>query len=287
LPYLDLFIADKLSLPVAYFNPLRNVNLDASLNTTYLQQNSCFTAELVGLALRETGSCPAEVILDAPTLTIRADKRRKQPYYFGALAAWTLLVVCMGLSYSQQIAVAHTMTKTLTDNAQDLQTLAPKIGILAKEQDLLQQTLDSVVKLGNQRDAWARVLAALNDKIPPGVWITELVPVSNPKGSEGAPHSAGAGAEAPVNEVNMLVISGLYHANARTQMVNTDNLRDFVKALADAKSPDGLLYFNIDKNNITETMPEYGGDPNAFAQKFSMRLKLKVPISLKPDASKP
>ena len=29
LPYLDLFIADKLSLPVAYFNPLRNVTLGA------------------------------------------------------------------------------------------------------------------------------------------------------------------------------------------------------------------------------------------------------------------
>ena len=30
LPYLDLFIADKLSLPIAYFNPLRNVNLAPS-----------------------------------------------------------------------------------------------------------------------------------------------------------------------------------------------------------------------------------------------------------------
>ncbi|MEI9999045.1 MAG: type IV pilus assembly protein PilM [Verrucomicrobiota bacterium] len=59
LPYLDLFIGDKLSLPVAYFNPLRNVNLSPAVNTSYLQQNSCYAAELVGLALRATGSCPA------------------------------------------------------------------------------------------------------------------------------------------------------------------------------------------------------------------------------------
>src|SRR5476649_306538 len=102
LPYLDLFIADKLSLPVAYFNPLRNVSLGKSLNTALLQQTHCFTAELVGLALRETGSCPAEITLDAPSLVARADKRRKQPYYFAALVAWILLFVCLGLySYKQ------------------------------------------------------------------------------------------------------------------------------------------------------------------------------------------
>src|SRR5476651_2228652 len=141
LPYLDLFIADKLNLPVTYFNPLRNVDLADSLNRDQLQQNNCFTAELVGLALRATGSCPAEVILDAPSLAARADKKRKQPYYFGALAAWALLFVCLSLNYFQQTAVVNATAKTLRDNAQNLQTLAPRIGTLAKEQDSLKQTL--------------------------------------------------------------------------------------------------------------------------------------------------
>ena len=103
LPYLDLFIGDKLNLPIAYFNPLRNVSLAPSVNKNDLQQNSCYAAELVGLALRATGSCPAEVILDAPTLAARSSKRRKQPFYFGALAAWALLLVCMVLYYFRQI----------------------------------------------------------------------------------------------------------------------------------------------------------------------------------------
>src|SRR5271170_1214056 len=102
LPYLDLFIADKLSLPVAYFNPLRNVTLGNSLNTAQLQRNHCYTAELVGLALRATGSCPAEVTLDAPTLITRADKKRKLPFFFGALAAWALLFIGLALYYYQQ-----------------------------------------------------------------------------------------------------------------------------------------------------------------------------------------
>jgi hypothetical protein len=66
-----------------------------------------------------------------------------------------------------------------------------------------------------------------------------------------------------------------------TQVVSSDRLRDFVHALAD------LPCFDIDKNNITATLPEFGGAPNAFAQKFTLHLKLKTPIRLKPDAGKP
>ena len=118
---------------------------------------------------RRRGSCPAEVILDAPTLAARSDKRRKRPYYFGALTAWVLLFVCLGLYYYQQTAVAQATAKTLLENTQSLESLAPKIGTLAKEQDVL--LLDAAesgrADLGVQRDAWVQVLAALNDKVFP------------------------------------------------------------------------------------------------------------------------
>jgi type IV pilus assembly protein PilM len=281
LPYLDLFIADKLSLPIAYFNPLRNVNLDPSLNKTDLQQNSCYAAEMVGLALRATGSCPAEVILDAPTLAARTDKRRKQPYYYCALVAWALLFVCLALYYAEQTAVAQAMTKKLGDNTQNLQTLAPKVGVLAKENDLFQQTFKSAADLGAQRDAWAQILAALNEKIPEGVWITELIPASS---SSGAAPRTGGDADQPVGLIDMLVINGLYHSNPKTEVVDPARLREFVIALADQPE------FDIDKNNITATLVSFTTaetDPNVFAQKFSMRLKLKAPILVKPEAGRP
>ncbi len=285
LPYLDLFIADKLSLPIAYFNPLRNVTLSPNLQSTELVQNSCYTAELVGLALRATGSSPAEVILDAPSLAARADKRRKQPYYFGALAAWVVLIACICLYYYQQTNVAEAMAKNLRDNTQSLQTLAPKIGILAKQQEDLQKTLKSVVDLGVERDAWAQTLAALNDKIPEGVWITSLVPAANPPtGGNTNSHSGPPGSmDFPTGQVDALVISGLYHAYSRTEVVDPARLREFVNALAD------LPNFDIDKNNITATLTSLTtseADPNSFAQKFTMHLKLKVPIRLVPEVSK-
>jgi type IV pilus assembly protein PilM len=284
LPYLDLFIADKLSLPISYFNPLRNVTLAPSVNKNDLQQNSCYAAELVGLALRATGSCPAEVNLVAPTLASRSDKGRKQPFYFAALAAWAVLMACIGLYYWQQIVAAQAMTQTLTANVKTLRVLAPQIKTLGAQQDALQLMLKAAVDIGVQRDAWAKILTALNEKIPQGVWITQLVPVTNaPPPGPSAP-SSDAPAPPLGNEINMLVISGLYHSNSKTAMISYDRLEDFAKSLAD------LPYFSIDKNNITETLPTFGtntGSGDAFAQKFTMRLKLKTPLVVKPSTVQP
>jgi type IV pilus assembly protein PilM len=295
LPYLDLFIGDKLSLPVAYFNPLRNVNLSPALNAALLQQNNCYTAELVGLALRQTGSCPAEVMLDAPTLAARTDKRRKQPYYFGALAAWTLLFVCLGLYDYQQIALATQTADVLRDKTKSLQSLTPGIVKLDKQADALQRTFDLAAHLGDQRNAWPQILSALNDKVPDGVWITELTPAYNPALARRGPGPGGAtppppgaaanstrlppGFEVPTTEINTLIVNGFYHANAKTEQVDAARLGDFVTSLAP------LPYFDIDPKNIGDTLISHmtaEADPNSFAHRFSMRLKLKTPIQLKP-----
>lgn len=292
LPYLDLFIADKLSLPVAYFNPLRNVSLSPALNMPQVQQNSCYAAELVGLALRLTGSCPAEVTLDAPTLAARSYKRRKQPYYYTALIAWAVLLTCLSLYYIEQTSVATAMATKLGDSANALKMKAPVVAELAREQDARMQVYNALVRLGEQRDAWPDLLETLNEKIPEGIWITELIPASNPAEEEGKgrerPRERGSHAgpgelEASAKEINMLVISGLYHASTKTENIDPNRLRDFVTALAD--SP----LFDIDKNDINGTLGQYTtpqSDPGPFAQRYSMKLKLKTPITLQPESGR-
>jgi type IV pilus assembly protein PilM len=298
LPYLDLFIADKLSLPVAYFNPLRNVNLGPNLNRAQLQEDACYTAELVGLAVRETGDAPAEVNLEAPTLAARRDKKHKQPFFFGALVAWTLMFVCLGLYYYQQNVLAKSTADILRDRTGTLQAHADKINKLVDESGILQATLDSVVTLGNQKNAWPQILAALNDSIPNGVWITQMIPSYEGEGGGGA-ESAGnhgssfhgrpgagrpqSGASDPGHDnptvINVLIIDGLYHSYAKTQVVDSARLGDFVNALA------ATPYFNIDTKKESDTLVSFTTaetDPGSFAQKFSMRVRLKEPISLHP-----
>jgi type IV pilus assembly protein PilM len=314
LPYLDLFIADKLSLPVAFFNPLRNVNLGPNLNTAQLQQNNCYTGELVGLALRRMGSCPAEVTLDAPTLAARADKKRKQPYFYMALVAWIALFTCLGLYYWQQTQIVEATATKLRDQTAQLKVHAPQIQKLSKQAVALQQTIDLAVRLGQERNAWPAVLDALNDKIPMGVWITQLTPAFDPKGAtidaatraseQGAGGHGGSrrggqrrgeeslaprvatrandllgGYLAPTDQINVLVINGLYHVHPKTPpVIPPDSIRDFIQSLA------AMPIFDIDPAKATEkvTVITAGADPSSFAEKFSMKVPLKEPIELSP-----
>jgi len=133
--------------------------------------------------------------------------------------------------------------------------------------------------LAAQRDRWAQIFADLNDKIPEGVWITELIPDSNSTAGGGG--NQGSQDDLPAGNIDALEIKGLYHDNPKTESVDPSRLRDFVNALAD------LPLFDIDKNNITTTLPNYGGDTNVFAQQFSMHLKFKTSNSAKPRAGKP
>ena len=161
-------------------------------------------------------------------------------------------------------------TKSVNEN---VWLVAPKIGNEVKDLATLQGTFKAAADLGVQHDTWAEILAALNDKIPQGVWITELTPTSSAAGAGGH----GPGGTAAATQIDTLIVNGLYHSNTRTMMVDTQRLLDFVSALAD------LPYFEIDKKNITATLISFGGDQRAFAQKFSMHLKLKTPILLKPE----
>jgi type IV pilus assembly protein PilM len=311
LPYLDLFIADKLSLPVAYFNPLRNVNLGPTLNTAQLQKDNCYTGELVGLALRLAGSCPAEITLDAPTLAARADKKRKQPYFYAGLVAWILMFACIALYYWQQIQLAKQTADALRGETTSLQTLAPQIVKLSAQNDALQRTLDLAVKLGQEANAWPALLDALNAKMPPGVWITQLTPAFDPRAAANGQNGGGrsrpgggfggpgggfnnpggfqsesartapglGGFEPPTTEINVLILNGLYHANEKTAVVDSARLGDLVSALAD------LPLFDVDKSKTSETLISFETPethPGYFAQGFSIHLKLKQPIDLTP-----
>jgi hypothetical protein len=67
-------------------------------------------------------------------------------------------------------------------------------------------------------------------------------------------------------------------------LIDSGRLREFVLALAD------LPLFDIDKNNLSPgTLVSFTTtetDPQAFAQRFTLHLKLKTPILIKAEAAK-
>src|ERR1043165_3028142 len=70
MPYTAQFFAEKLNVPVEYFNPSRAVQIDPAVNLEELAKVAHSLGEVVGLGLRNLATCPVELNL-MPESTLR------------------------------------------------------------------------------------------------------------------------------------------------------------------------------------------------------------------------
>ncbi len=96
MPYTAQFFAEKLNIPVEYFNPLRNVTLDPSIDLEDLQRVAHSFGEVVGLGLRNLAHCPVELNL-MPESTLKWQSfNQKKPYLMAAVFSLVLVVAAIG-----------------------------------------------------------------------------------------------------------------------------------------------------------------------------------------------
>ncbi|MGC8886738.1 MAG: type IV pilus assembly protein PilM [Verrucomicrobiia bacterium] len=84
------FFAEKLNLPVEYFNPFKNIEIDPSVNLEDLAKVAHTFGEVVGCALRNLAHCPIEVNLLPPSYLRRQEFNQKKPYIVAALYSLVL-----------------------------------------------------------------------------------------------------------------------------------------------------------------------------------------------------
>src|SRR4029077_8071834 len=78
-PYLREFFEEKLQLPIEFFNPLRNVAVAESAPIKQIARSAHLLGELVGLALRSSGTCPMELNLRPANVARRQDLEKRRP----------------------------------------------------------------------------------------------------------------------------------------------------------------------------------------------------------------
>src|SRR5882757_7238078 len=85
MPYTAQFFAEKLNVPVEYFNPLRNVQIDPAINLEELARVAHSLGEVIGLGLRNLAHCPVELNL-MPDSTLKWQSfNQKKPYFIAAV----------------------------------------------------------------------------------------------------------------------------------------------------------------------------------------------------------
>src|SRR5580765_2522010 len=107
MPYTAQFFAEKLNVPVDYFNPLRSVQIDPAINLEELAKVAHQMGEVVGLGLRNLAHCPVELnLMPESTLKWQAFNQKK-PYFIATVFSLVLVIAAMGLLFDK-LAAAKT-----------------------------------------------------------------------------------------------------------------------------------------------------------------------------------
>lgn len=206
MPYTAQFFSEKLNVPVEYFNPFRNIQLDETMDLEELAKVAHSYGEVVGLALRDLAQCPVEMNLMPKTLLQRQKINQKKPYLIAAVVFLVVAVLGFGFLYS---SLASVKQDALRDLEAEVVPLAKRDKDLSNAIKRLEAAHGETLQLSawmREKYYWIQFYNELHDilakaevqyeselGVPVGVWVDKLVtqhPNMNrmsPLGASGAP----------------------------------------------------------------------------------------------------
>ncbi len=280
LPYMREFFAEKLNLPIEYFNSLRNVSVGADVNMEEAGKSAHLLGELVGLSLRSTTDCPMELNLQ-PASVARAQKiSEKRPYFVMAGACLLLVLLGWWLYFAQAAKVEAQVMSEINPKVAGLKDYEGKFAAVRQQIKAAQTTATPYTEAVADRDYWLKIIDDLNARLPARyIWITNFEPcfvsqdgkynpIIGETGAASPPQASKApGQQAPPQGIK---IRGLYLENPNEAGVIDDYLKNL------AQSP----FFTIDLNKRTEVNPVRATPTSTeWAYDYELHLLLKKPIS--------
>jgi type IV pilus assembly protein PilM len=205
MPYTAQFFAEKINVPVEYFNPLRNVQIDPSINLEELARVAHSLGEVVGLGLRNLAHCPVELnLMPASTLKWQSFNQKK-PYFIATIFSLVAVIASMGFAFSQLADVKEKKlgeAKALVEPRQQRKNAFDKAyGDFQKTRKEMAQTvtwLDDRFYWADALAEFRQVLMRVEDGVKlklrndTGVWIENFT-METPGG--GAAATAGGGGQ--------------------------------------------------------------------------------------------
>jgi type IV pilus assembly protein PilM len=187
MPYTAQFFAEKLNVPVEYFNPLRNVQLDPAINLEDLAHVAHSLGEVVGLGLRNLAQCPVELNL-MPDTTLRWQSfNQKKPYLLASAISLAAVVFLMGVLFDQ---LAQAKSKSYEELHPSVERASAKYARFLAAYNNLTKTKDQVNQVCDwmtDRYYWLDILKEIRQSLirveadtkselgtDAGIWIDTL-----------------------------------------------------------------------------------------------------------------
>src|SRR6516165_10096942 len=122
MPYTAQFFAEKINVPVEYFNPLRQVQIDPTINLEELARVAHSLGEVVGLGLRNLAHCPVELNL-MPESTLKWQSfNQKKPYLIATVFSMVLVVAGIGLLFDKLAGAKNDALQSLHTEVEPLKS---------------------------------------------------------------------------------------------------------------------------------------------------------------------
>ena len=208
MPYTAQFFAEKLNVPVEYFNPLRNVQIDPSVSLEELARVAHSLGEVVGLGLRNLAHCPVEMNL-MPDSTLRWQAfNEKKPYFMATVFSLALVAFAVGFLFERLAQSKEAEIQNLEPQVEKITAKSDSFKRAYSKLQATQKEADQITSWMEQRYYWGDVLKQLRDALirseddirkklsekkpnaETGIWIEQMITM---------PELQGAGAGMPAN----------------------------------------------------------------------------------------
>src|SRR5436190_3511796 len=163
MPYTAQFFAEKLNVPVEYFNPLRNVQIDPAINLEELARVAHSMGEVVGLGLRNLAHCPVELnLMPESTLKWQAFNQKK-PYFIATVFSLVLVVAAMAFIFDQLAGVRKKALDDLIREGTPQEARGAQFQTVMRNLQKTQKATDQVVEYVGDRFFWVDVMNQLRN----------------------------------------------------------------------------------------------------------------------------
>ena len=188
MPYTAQFFAEKLNVPVEYFNPLRNIQIDPSINLEDLARVAHSMGEVVGLGLRNLAQCPVELNL-MPESTLKWQRfNQKKPFLVATVFSLVAVVAAIGLLFDKLAAAKTDALDALHREVEPLKAKSQQFEIARNNLQKTRQDVDQMVAWMSERYYWPDVMSELRRimvkvdggmktklRTDTGIWIESFV----------------------------------------------------------------------------------------------------------------
>ncbi|MEX2607482.1 MAG: pilus assembly protein PilM, partial [Kiritimatiellia bacterium] len=174
--YFDLFLKEKLDIPVEYMNPLESVRIGPEVDAEQINNDWHLLSEVVGLAQHKTGAAVMQMNLLPPSIVRERTFRKKQGVFTLCFVLIVLTLAVWGWHGSTRVSAHQKYLDKLQSNVSELEGWNQKIEAEKQKFASVENEVRGLKHVIDQRAVWVNILDEIQNRLPEEVWITQIRP---------------------------------------------------------------------------------------------------------------